>query len=316
MNSRPKILILKLGYSETLDPEIGRVASLGDVVRTTPILEALRERHPGAHISWVVSASAEPLLHGHRRIDRILVWDEFVPFQLMREKFDVLVNLEKIPGVCAVADMIDAWTKYGFRFDSLTGNYHAYERGLNFIDYIAQKRANGKAKACWQKVLIEMMGVSWREQPYEIGYRPATDASVDIGLNHMIGPKWPSKAMPRPRWEQLEHRLRGAGFTTSWQQGLEDLYQYMDWINSCRILVSQDSLGVHIALALGKAVVAMFGPTDAEEIFFYGRGRAILAGRECDLAPCYAPRCPSGRQCMRDVDIDEVVTSVHELARQ
>jgi len=38
-----KILIIKLGYSETLDPEIGRVPSLGDVLRTTPILHALRE---------------------------------------------------------------------------------------------------------------------------------------------------------------------------------------------------------------------------------------------------------------------------------
>ena len=35
---KQKVLIIKLGYSETLDPEIGRVPSLGDVMRTTVIL--------------------------------------------------------------------------------------------------------------------------------------------------------------------------------------------------------------------------------------------------------------------------------------
>ena len=134
-----RVLIIKLGYSETLDREIDKVPSLGDVLRTTPILLALKEKFPDSHISWLVSGNAEPLLQGNPLIDRILVWDEFVPFQLMREKIDVLINLEKIPGVCALADMIDAWMKYGFRFDSFSGQYHAYEKGLTFIDYLQQK---------------------------------------------------------------------------------------------------------------------------------------------------------------------------------
>lgn len=96
-----KILVIKLGYSETLDPEIGKVPSLGDVLRTTPILSALKERYQDSQITWLVSEHAEPLLYRNPHIDRLLVWDNFVPFQLMKEKFDVLINLEKIPGVCA-----------------------------------------------------------------------------------------------------------------------------------------------------------------------------------------------------------------------
>jgi len=152
-----KILIIKLGYSETLDPEIGKVPSLGDVLRTTPILWAVKEKYPDSHITWLVTENAEALLKENHLIDRILVWDEFVPFQLMREKFDIVVNLEKIAGVCALADMIDAWTKYGFRFETLTGEYHGYEQGLNFISYIENKRSTA-LKGYWQQVLIEMMG--------------------------------------------------------------------------------------------------------------------------------------------------------------
>ncbi len=151
-----KILIIKLGYSETLDHEIGRVPSLGDVLRTTPILWALKEKYPESHITWLVSRHAEPLLIENRFIDRLITWDEFVPFQLMREKFDTLINLEKIPGVCALADMIDAWVKYGFRFESIDGTYHGYEKGVNFVDYINEKKSFYKTDKVWQQILIEI----------------------------------------------------------------------------------------------------------------------------------------------------------------
>ena len=170
---KTKILIIKLGYSETLDPEVGKVPSLGDVLRTTPILWAIKEKYPDSHITWLVTSNVELLLHGNQLINRILVWDEFVPFQLMREKFDIIINLEKVAGVCALADMIDAWTKYGFRFESLSGSHHGYEKGLDFMEYIANKHTD-TAKVYWQQALIEMMGSTWKEQPYIIGYQPKT----------------------------------------------------------------------------------------------------------------------------------------------
>ena len=78
-----KILILKLGYSETLDPEISKIVSLGDVVRCSVVLEALKEKYPHSHITWLVAQEALPLVAQNKYIDRVLVWDEFVPFVLM-----------------------------------------------------------------------------------------------------------------------------------------------------------------------------------------------------------------------------------------
>ena len=57
-----KILIIKLGYSETLDPEIGKVVSLGDVVRCSVVLEALKEKYPNSNITWLVAPEAFPLV--------------------------------------------------------------------------------------------------------------------------------------------------------------------------------------------------------------------------------------------------------------
>lgn len=305
-----RILVIKLGYSETLDREIGKVPSLGDVLRTTPILWALKEKFPDSHVSWLVSPHAEPLLQGNPLIDRLLVWDEFVPFQLMREKIDVLINLEKIPGVCALADMIDAWMKYGFRFDSFSGQYHAYEKGLTFIDYLQRKDSTKVSSDYWQQVLVEMIGVPWRAQECIIGYKPKTSVCFDVGLNYQVGSKWPSKAMSMEKWQALESKLVENKFSISWQQGLQDLYAYMDWINSCNMLVTHDSLGLHIALALGKQVVALFGSTGYSEVCMYNRGLIIEASSACPKKPCYESSCTYETFCMDEINLEIVVNAI------
>lgn len=308
-----KILIVKLGYSETLDPEVGVVPSLGDVLRTTPILIALKEKYSDASISWLVSEEAKPLLLNNPLIDRVLVWNSFVPFQLMREKFDVLINLEKIPGVCALADMVDAWTKYGFRFDGQLGTFHAYEKGISIIDYIEGKRGGNSRRDHWQKVLIEMLGIKWRKQEYIIGYRPVSVEKYDIGFNFKAGSKWSNKAMPLEKWKELESRLSGYGFKVSWQEGFDDIYRYMEWINSCSLLLTHDSLGLHIALALKKKVLALFGPTASREVFFYNSGRAIYPDVECEHLPCYKTKCITGLNCMESIQLDAIINELRGL---
>lgn len=307
-----KILIIKLGYSETLDPEIGRTPSLGDVVRTTPILWALKEKYPDSHITWLVSEQAESLLIGNKSIDRILVWDSFVPFQLMKEKFDVLINLEKISGICAIADMIDAWVKYGFRFDSYTGYYNAYEKGLDFISYIEDKKSN-ESKGYWQQVLIEMLGVPWREQTYSLGYIPKTVESFDIGFNHEVGSKWPFKALPMGHWKELEFSLLNLGYSVTWQKGQENLHDYMDWINSCRMIITNDSLGLHLGFLYNKKIIGLFGPTDPKEVFFYFGCKLIKSPTKCGAMPCFSPKCQSGLFCMNDILPSTIKEAVIEV---
>ncbi len=50
-------------------------SALGDIVHSLPVLTALRQRYPHAHITWVVNQAYEPLLHGHRDLDDTLPFD-------------------------------------------------------------------------------------------------------------------------------------------------------------------------------------------------------------------------------------------------
>ena len=306
-----KILIIKLGYSETLDSEIGKIPSLGDVLRTTPILSALKDKYPDSYITWLVSEEAYPLLNNNEYLDRILIWDNFVPFQLLKERFDILINLEKIPGVCAIADMVDAWVKYGFRFDSQAGTYSAYEKGLGFLNYIQNKNSEKKTNDYWQKVLIEMIGEKWTGQEYVLGYKPKTTVIYDIGLNYKSGSKWLTKAMPMDKWNELESLLLRENYKISWQEGLNDLYEYIDWLNSCRCIITQDSLGLHIAIALKKKVIGMFGPTSFEEVYPYDRCQFITPEINCKYMPGYESVCKNDKFCMDYINLNEIISKVN-----
>ena len=124
-----KILIIKLGYSETLDKEVSKVVSLGDIIRTTPILEPLKEKYPKSEILFLTHEKSYELIENNPYIDKVLVWDEFIGYLLLKERFDIVINLEKHPGICALADMIDAWQKFGFRLDN-NMNIAEYEKKL------------------------------------------------------------------------------------------------------------------------------------------------------------------------------------------
>lgn len=310
--SHKKILIIKMGYSETLDHEVSKTVSLGDVLRCTVVLEPLKKKYPHSQISWLVSNESVPLLSHNPYIDRLLVWDEFIPYVLMREKYDIVINLEKINGIGALTDMIDAWEKIGFRFDSQTGDFDTYMQSIIARDYIKDKVEKGE-RGIWQKVMISMIGAEWKGQEYSLGYRPKSKEIYDVGFNFYVGKKWPSKAVPEHKWKELETLLKKENITISWQQGRDDLYEYMEWINSCKLIITCDSLGLHLALAFKKKLIALFGSTDFKEIHFYNRGIVIVPKTPYDCLPCYLSQCKQEKGCL-DYYID--VNSIAEEAKK
>ena len=307
-----KILIIKMGYSETLDAETSKIVSLGDVLRCTIILEPLKEKYPDAEITWLTSNESLPLIKGSEFIDRYLVWDEFLPYVLMRESYDMVVNLEKINGICALTDMINAWEKVGFRFNTYNGEFDTYMNSLIAKEYIANKE---NSRGFWQEILLDMLGFQWKEQEYSLGYTPTSKEIYNIGLNYKVGKKWPGKAMSIDKWNELAKELENNNMTISWQEGSTDIYEYIEWINSCEMLITNDSLGLHIALALKKKVLALFGPTDYKEVYFYGRGKAIVPKTTYDCLPCYSSTCDKDILCMDLLNINDIIKESRMLLK-
>ena len=313
MSDREKVLIIKPGYSETLDPETSGVVSLGDILRTTALLHLFPEDR--YHVTWLVDEYGLPMLRGNAMIHRILRINPFTPYHLIREHFDVVINLEKDPGICALADAIPAWRRYGFRFDNRNGTVATYEHGHEAL-YLAEnpdyKRFQNKT---WLQILFTMLGAEYRGEPYVLGHVPEAPPDIDFGLNYRVGRKFPSKAWPMDNWRTLHDGL-GADYTLSWQPAdddVENIEDYIDWVARCRVLVTHDSLGLHIALALARPIVALFGPTIPGEIDDTPDLVKLAPERDWDCIPCMDGVCERETPCVDTIAVERARAAALEL---
>ncbi|MDD5130453.1 MAG: glycosyltransferase family 9 protein [Candidatus Omnitrophica bacterium] len=292
-----KVLIIKMGYSETLDQALSITTSLGDVLRTTFILNYYKDWE----VDWLVDGRAQQLLEYNKYIRRIFIYNPSIINELKKEYYDLVINLEKIPEVCFLAGSLNAKKRLGFGLKggrAYPGNYLDNIVGDSNLIGICREHSKKKLNQnCFQEILATALKKTWRQERYILGYQPKSKIQYDIGFNWTTSNKWTNKAWPEAYWQKLEALLKDK-YTVSWQKGLSNIFNYIDWINSCRLVVTADTLGLHICLALGKRVVALFGPTSHREIYAYGCGPYILPVSDYKCIPCLKPTCSKKKKCM------------------
>lgn len=306
MKKKSKVLIIKVGHSETLDPEVSNITSYGDVIRTTVLLHLFKDDH----VTWLVDEKAYPILKGNEYIDRILIYNLSSVLQLQAEHFDTVINLEKVPGLCALTDSIKAWRRYGFRFDERKGCAEAYDGTQEILAVCLDIEKKKKYGSFWQEGLYKMVNAEWNSEEYILGYKPKSKITYDIGFNHQVGNKWSLKAWPMDYWKKLE-TIIGGKYSISWQEGLDNMEEYFDWIHSCRLVITNDSFGLHLAIAMRKYVIGIFGPTNSSEIYLYNRGKILMpVNFECADIPCCLRECKTNTPCIKHIYPEDVFNEI------
>jgi len=79
-------------------------------------------------------------------------------------------------------------------------------------------------------------------------------------------------------------------------------------IERCAVVISGDTLAMHLAVGLGRRSVAIFGPTCHQEIDLQGRGEKIVTPIEC--SPCYLRQCDKSPTCQDMVPAEVVEAAV------
>lgn len=79
-------------------------------------------------------------------------------------------------------------------------------------------------------------------------------------------------------------------------------------VAACDIVVTGDSLGMHMAISQKKQVIAWFGPTCAHEIDLYDRGVKIVTQSPC--SPCWKRTCEKTTMCYDQVSLEEIVDAL------
>lgn len=85
-------------------------------------------------------------------------------------------------------------------------------------------------------------------------------------------------------------------------------------IDACDVLFCGDTMAMHVAMALGKGVVAFFGPTCEQEIDFFGRGEALVADVPC--GPCYKRVCNENDICVKHIPAEEATAAVLRVLKK
>lgn len=277
-----------------------KLDGMGDVLRTTPIL--WRFQH--SDVTWITEKASVSLLRDNPFIKTI------IPISEARANdgfvFDELYNFDEDKKACLLASNITAKKKkgYGLKDD----NYFPFDADSKYAHELSRKdelkfKLNKKT---YQQIIFEMAGFKWQDEDYILGYQPKNKIQYKIGINYLVGKKFPNKVWPR--WKELVDRLD----SVSSQKEFNTIEEYIDWINSCRIIVTGDSLGMHIALALKKKVIILMGSTSWNEIETYGRGEILTARLPC--SPCYKKtHCGVVPSCMDLLSAEKVYAKIKKL---
>ncbi len=95
--------------------------------------------------------------------------------------------------------------------------------------------------------------------------------------------------------------------------GKTDLGLLMGLLWHCRAVVSNDSGAMHLASAIGRPVVAIFGPTDERVTAPLGEHRLLQHSVRC--RPCLLRECPIDHRCMKGVTVEMVFNAVQDYVR-
>jgi heptosyltransferase-2 len=111
--------------------------------------------------------------------------------------------------------------------------------------------------------------------------------------------------------DKIQKRLRKKSVPVLRPGESLSLRQFISLVSQCHFFITGDTLGMHVALAMGVKTLILFTSTCAQEIALYGRGKVIVGQADC--APCYLSQCRQSSQfCADNIAVDDVYTSAIE----
>lgn len=86
------------------------------------------------------------------------------------------------------------------------------------------------------------------------------------------------------------------------------------WMDACDIVFSGCSLGMHMAIALKKPVIAWFGVSCPQEVDLYDRGEKLIADVNC--SPCWKKSCQNEPKCFDMVSEERIMAATEKTILQ
>jgi len=331
---------------------IVHLGAIGAVVRATSLLKAIKRKYPFSHITWVTDAPSDQLLRHHPLLDRVLVTREEDLLALSALEFDVALMIDKSLKAAGVLKRTQVEQVFGFKCEGRGGAVIPATPAAEELWHLGLENekkffVNTKAETQLMTEALELGPYRRDEYDLPLSAEEAAEAlrrhrewrrgrpwvlGINTGCSAVIPYKKLSVEFHRSLIQKIQAELNVSIVLLG---GPEDTLrnQRIAWnlpviqsstgaglreglvnVAACDLVLTGDSLGMHMAIALKKYVVAWFGPTCAQEIDLYGRGEKILSKAPC--APCWKRVCDQPTMCYDLVSLSEVFEALQRGLNQ
>jgi ADP-heptose:LPS heptosyltransferase len=325
-----------------------KLDAMGDVLRTTCLLPVINKAWPEMRITWITRHESAPLLENNPYITDVVTYNTDAIVHLSSRTFDRVINLDAGKISSGLATIANAKEKIGYILHEnsyVTATSEAAEEWLRMGVFDDLKKVN---KRSYQEIMCSIIDLPTDGMKYvleltdaekEEGKQHLLNLGLDldksiIGIHTGGGGRWLLKQWREESFaalipellhelrhntqillfggsleRELNRRIMDRANITVFDAGSDnEVRHFAALINYCSVVLSSDSLAMHVALATGRRTVVLFGPTSHTEIELFGLGEKIVPDLHCLV--CYKRVCDFATNCMDSISIDMVKQAI------
>lgn len=286
-----------------------KLLSLGDVVLSTAVIEAVRKKFPSAYISFATCESNKDIIEGNPNLNRVYLVRDF-------DRDEFVTELEYYHAVTRELLCEERWDLvYPMQVLDLECGYWGTDYHLKdlYADLANVYLSNEKTFISGARIDDSVVGSILKDRK----------VSHKVILMHTTS-GWALKDWDYKKYVELADKLKenmdciifqvggaldksiDSGFVEH-LQGRLSLKEVAGLMKHSDLLICPDSGLMHMAGACGLALVALFGPTSPPTggPIFSGNYICIQSDSSCGIA-CHMRNCNLSRDCAKDIPVDGV----------
>lgn len=325
------------------------LGAMGAVLRSTALLSMIKNKYPSSYITWVTEDHSKPLLENNPLIDKVLGLSTKDQLVLSSMNFDIGYFIDKSAEVAGLEKLAKPKEKFGFTTNPKTGailplNTEAQELWELGLDNHKKFYVNKKTEL---QLIAESLLLPFARDEYILRLSEAEKSLARhrheewsrggrypvIGLNTGTSGVLPYKTIPVSIWREIIALLQrdlevsivllggasdgernndiSSGLAVVQSPTNRGLRDGMASMAATDLVITADSLGMHMAIALQKKIVAWFGPTCDHEMDLYDRGIKIKSELPC--SPCWNRHCEKINPCCAQINSHQILAAVQSL---
>jgi heptosyltransferase-2 len=265
-----------------LNTLIIKLGAMGDVLRTTALLRVLE-----GDIYWVTKKECIPLLPAKDGLLKQVIDINDAEKAVKNIIFDLVLCLDDDLEAASLATLINK-TKLVGSFLDTSGKLTYTDLSCEWFDMgliskLGKENADDLKKRnskTYQEIIFGMIGKEFKGEEYIINFdgklkRNKKKEEMLIGIEGRVDKRWPTKQWDK--YGQLGEALRRGGLRVRFFQQREKINEYINDLSECDLIITGDTLALHVSLALGIESVSIFTCTSPGEIYDYGRTVKIIS---------------------------------------